>query len=445
LIGIEDQVPTDDIMNLKQMGRFIEDYNNSNIIRFNNYNRSELFIKDEELKFIDALIDDRIINNLLWYEGYSPGMRNVFMSNLFRAELLKTIKYPEISYRKFATREYLGRDRKENRVFLGLPLNKGTMIDHTELSKFRSGLSFSQIVNVMVYFIYEFNKSGLLGDCVLHGIDSTELANDCKIPLASVEVNGAKIRIYRDLDCDCGKRRNKRDKSEYVIGYRLHTLTAINAQTGHSYPLVSLLSPANHHDSNYLLPLVKPGQAIGIEMKLITADEAYHDDNGNFYEETGVHLTTPPRRKVSNPENVDSESLEVFLDDMCEMPMSLVGYENNSHEYKCSDDYGECHRSAICPKFRRIDCDKGNFQRLPKANIPKLKEAHDIRKNIERPFNLLKNQTGLEEVRVRSQHALIVRSMFSTIGTLLIEMAGKRVKKKNVVKEEQIQLFDIAA
>jgi hypothetical protein len=105
--------------------------------------------------------------------------------------------------------------------------------------------------------------------------------------------------------------------------------------------------------------------------------------------------------KVSNPENVDSESLEVFLDDMYEIPMSLVGYTNNSHEYKCSDDYRECHRSEICPEFRRIDCDKGNFQRLPKANIPKLKEAHDISKNIERPFNLLKNQTGLEDVRVR--------------------------------------------
>ena len=35
----------------------------------------------------------------------------------------------------------------------------------------------------------------------------------------------------------------KRDKSVYVVGYRMHTLTAINAKTGHSFPLISLLAP----------------------------------------------------------------------------------------------------------------------------------------------------------------------------------------------------------
>ena len=45
--------------------------------------------------------DDGIINHLLAYAGYSPSMRGVFPHNLFRAELLKAIKYPEISYRNF--------------------------------------------------------------------------------------------------------------------------------------------------------------------------------------------------------------------------------------------------------------------------------------------------------------------------------------------------------
>jgi hypothetical protein len=109
--------------------------------------------------------------------------------------------------------------------------------------------------------------------------------------LTTLKINGKKIRIYGDLDCDCGKRRNKRDKSPYVIGYRLHTLTAIDATTGHSYPLASLLAPANHHDSHFLPFLVKLGQAkaMGIELKLITADEAYHVStacNDRF----GLHL-----------------------------------------------------------------------------------------------------------------------------------------------------------
>lgn len=58
----------------------------------------------------------------------------------------------------------------------------------------------------------------MLGGSHLHGVDSTELANYCKIPLASIEINGKKIRIYNDIDCDCGARRNKRDKSRYVVG-----------------------------------------------------------------------------------------------------------------------------------------------------------------------------------------------------------------------------------
>jgi hypothetical protein len=57
------------------------------------------------------LLDDRILNRLLANEGYSPTKRNWFPNNFFRAELLKAIKYPEISYRKFCTEEYLGLDR----------------------------------------------------------------------------------------------------------------------------------------------------------------------------------------------------------------------------------------------------------------------------------------------------------------------------------------------
>ncbi len=91
LIGIEEQIPMDDIMNIEEMAHFIDVFNSGKFIRFNSYNRSNLFIEDEELKFIDALLDDGIINSLLSYDGYSPCMRDLFPCNLFRAELLKAI------------------------------------------------------------------------------------------------------------------------------------------------------------------------------------------------------------------------------------------------------------------------------------------------------------------------------------------------------------------
>ena len=65
-------------------------------------------------------------------------------------------------------------------------------------------------------------------------------------------------------------------------------------------------------------------------------------------------------------------------------------------------------------------------------------QAMDIRKNCERPFNLMKKREGLETTRVKSQHGVVVRWTFTTIATLLIEMAGTRhkpAKKKDKQKE----------
>ena len=440
LLAIETQLPAKGIIKLEEMARLIDMVNNNKIIKFCKNKRSSNYINDEELQFIDELIDDGIINRLLAYDGYSPTMRGIFPCHLLRAELLKAIKYPEISYRKFCTEEYLGMDRKQNRVFIGLPLHKKTMITHDKLCKFRSGLSFVQQINLLVYILHHFKQSGILGDCHLHGVDSTELANYCKIPLASIDINGKKIRIYNDIDCDCGARRNKRDKSKYVVGYRLHTLTAIDAKTGHSFPLVSLLAPANHHDSHFLPFLVNLAQAMGIDIKLVTADEAYHDKDGSLFKETGVIVTTPPSKQVSLPENIASDSGAVFCNDSCHVPMLRVGFENQIHEYKCGAEPGECQHSSTCPQYRYIPVDKGLFQQIP-YETEQVKLTHDIRKNCERPFNLLKNQTGLETIRVRSQHATTARCTLSSIAVLLIKMAGKRKKEKKN-RPQQLSLLN---
>ena len=440
LLAIEGQHPAKGITKLDEMARLIEKVNSTKIIKFSNYNRSRIYISDKELQFIDKLIDNRMINLLLAHAGYSPSMLEIFPSNLFRAELLKAIKYPEISYRKFCTEEYLGLDRKQNRVFIGLPLHKKTMIDHTQLCKFRSNLSFVQQINMLVYILHHFKQSGLLGDCHLHGVDSTELANYCKMPIASLKIRGKKIRIYNDIDCDCGARRNKRDKSMYVVGYRLHTLTAIDAKTGLSFPLVSLLAPANHHDSHFLPFLINLAQAMGIEIKLVTADEAYHDKDGSLFNDTGAIVTTPPSTKALLPENVDSSSGIVFCNDSCRVAMLRVGFEKQVHEYKCGAIVGECLHSGPCPQYRYIPSDSGLFQQIP-YETEQIKLAHDIRKNCERPFNLLKNQTGLETIRVRSQHATMARCTLSSIAVLLIKMAGRRRKKKRT-RPQQLSVLD---
>ncbi|XCN74291.1 MAG: transposase [Candidatus Electrothrix aestuarii] len=150
LLGVEQQVQTKGIISLDQMADIVNESKNNNIMKLCGKSRFAKYIKDEELRFIDQLLDNEIINRLLAYEGYSPAMRDLFPHNMFRAELLKTIKYPEISYRKFCDKEYLGLDRKQNRAFIGLSLREKAIIDHTQLSKFRHSLTFVQQINITV-------------------------------------------------------------------------------------------------------------------------------------------------------------------------------------------------------------------------------------------------------------------------------------------------------
>lgn len=445
LLGITEQTDFRGIINLKQMEELVNTTRESSLFQPTHYEGANHHIKDEELLLINELLDDDVLEQLLYYPGHSKNMREISPVSYFRAEILKSLKYPEISYRKFCSKSYLGIDQKQNRAFIGLSLREKRIISHSRLSQFRSGLSFSQIMNLLVYVLFLFGEQGFMKDCLIHEVDSTELPNTNRFPLHTLKVNGKKIKIYSDLDCDCGNRRGKRDKSRFFVGYRMHTLVGIHPQTGANFPLVSMISAGNHHDSHFLNPLIKLGQAMGIEIKMVTADEAYHDKTGQIHEETGVCLITPASEKVKCPDNVDSETGAVMLNETCEIPMQRLGNTEDGHEYKCNAEPGACTQCSVCPKYRIIPFDSGIFQRVPLTD-ELAQKALDIRKNAERTFNLLKYREGLETVRVRSQHSLIAQSTFATIATLLIEITETRKKKKGEKEENgQIDMLDMAS
>ncbi len=187
LIGVEDQRPSMGIRSLPEMATYIENFHSDNLFDFDRLKKPYPEIVDEELKFVDQLLDDQIINSLIAPEGYSAPHRDIQPYQLFRMELLKIIKYPEISYRKFCSDEYFGRERKQNRRFVGLPLNTKSQVDHTELCHFRRGLRFHQLMNVLVYFLHHFYKSGCLENTVIHGVDSSELPSEINYPLCTIE------------------------------------------------------------------------------------------------------------------------------------------------------------------------------------------------------------------------------------------------------------------
>ena len=70
LLGIEQQELTSGMLNLKEMAIFIEKNENDVLFRFNKIRQHPLYLKDKELRFIDNLLDDTIINRLLSYDGF---------------------------------------------------------------------------------------------------------------------------------------------------------------------------------------------------------------------------------------------------------------------------------------------------------------------------------------------------------------------------------------
>jgi len=430
------------IMTLEEMKRFIADQN-STILPFIAPSRKK-YLRDRELKAIDKLLDDPIIDKLLSPKGYTPSMHKIFPHHLLRAELLKSIKYPELSYRKYCPAQVNKLEQKTNRAFLGLPLHKKLSIDHSQLSQFRIGLSFSQMVNVMVYIIHLFLETGKLADCfVVHGADSSELAAVCNsIPLATIGVKDKKVRIYADLDADCGKRRKKRDKSEYFVGYRMHTLTAIHPQTGHTYPLISMIAPGNHHDSLFIGQLIRLGKVIGLDVRLITTDEAYGDaeQNHQIQQEHNVTVIAPASKKVKTPEHVEKVTGAVYMNQWCEVPMKYLGKtDEGEHEFTCNAASGGCIHASCCDKYRQISPDSGLFGQIP-AGLAGVEEVEDLRKNIERPFNLLKHREGLEPLRVRSQQGLMAVTTFASMANLLLEIVGSR---KTKIKEDRYTQLEL--
>ena len=100
------------------------------------------------------------------------------------------------------------------------------------------------------------------------------------------------------------------------------------------------------------------------------------------------------------------------------------------------------HHYQECPQYRRIVFDSGCFQPVPHATAG-VSKAIDLRKNGERPFNLIKKREGLEYARVRGQHNILVQSIFTTVATLLIELAGTR-KRLPSTRQRQLELLAAA-
>lgn len=413
------------IIPLHEMAKYIDNLN-CNLLPFTNQSHHRYLI-DPELHFIDALLDDLVLDSILAIPSYNPAMRTVSLAQLFRAELLKALRYAEMSYRNYCRLIINQLEHKTVRAFLHLPRHKKTCIHHSQLSKFRTQMTMAQMLNLMVYATHLLLQR-LKPPQPFHlgGVDSSDLASSCgPVPLATLTVGDKKVRIYSELDADCGKRRKKRNKSEYFVGYRLHTLVALDPQNGHHYPLLSMVAPANHHDKLFLPQLVAFAGAMGLPIQVITADAAYGDaqQNRQIKQAHGVTVITPASQQVKTPAQVDPERGQVFCDDYCEIPMRYLGSTGTGHEFGCDASPHECFRAPGCPQGREIPFDSGRFGQMPDI-FPEVDRIRLLRKHMERSYNLFKHRAGLERLRLKSQHVVQAAATLAHLATVLAAMAA---------------------
>jgi hypothetical protein len=277
-------------------------------------------------------------------------------------------------------------------------------------------------------------------------MDSTEVAaKTSPYPLFKIKLGDKTIRFYQDIDADVGTRRQKRDKSNYVVGYRLHTLTVIDAKTEVAYPLLSLFAPANHHDSNFLTLMVDFGKKIGLDLNIVTTDQAYGDDDEleNIHKKHNVTILNTPKELKQLPRYVDEKSYAVRKDDLCCVDMVYAGCDDEfGHEFHCNASHmtGECPFEGTCTKLRYIPVDTGVFGKIPYF-LEGAQKIVTMRKVAERPFNLIKHRDGLEPLRTKGISNSTFVATMANITTLLIEIAGYRKKvkpKKNKDKKNNL-------
>jgi hypothetical protein len=211
----------------------------------------------------------------------------------------------------------------------------------------------------------------------------------------------------------------------------------LNPITGKAYALLPVVTGANHHDSNFLEPLVTLGKALGLDIRFMVADEAY--DAADLASVPDVTLVTPPRSTVSLPDDVvvGHGVTTVFCHQACETPMTWVGRDESGHEFHCVAAQGTCPYELNCPRSRLIPFDNGHFGHIPRIESW-LSAVDDTRKHCERPFNLIKHRNGVDRITVKSQHAVQVVQTTATIAVLLLEIV--RFKKKTLEVKKQIEI-----
>jgi hypothetical protein len=85
------------------------------------------------------------------------------------------------------------------------------------------------------------------------------------------------------------------------------------------------------------------------------------------------------------------------------------------------------------------DLDAGHFGQIPDT-VPDVEKVRNMRKHMERTYNLLKHREGIEHIRMTSQQGVMAAITIARIAELLLESTGTRKTEKKEEMQQKLAL-----
>ena len=384
---------------------------------------------DSELDIIDLLINDikieYVFNDIFSHIGRKP----YHSYQIIRAHILKVVK--KIPSFNMLCKEI--RNHKSFRSFCKLK-NKKKALSPGTLSNFRKKVTDKHIIKLMLAFIHQAVDIGLFNGSQVWIADSTDIESPCSgKPIGFIIEDGKKKEVFTDKTARKGRRSAKKCRTEYYIGHKKHSLMLVLPDGNKTISLLSLVSPADCHDSNYLMPLIELGLSLGLNIKYVVCDLAYIDEATKEKAfEKGVVIITDKKSNSLIPTDTDEKTGTplCFLGE----PMKWLGFNPDfkEHYYGCSlDNPYECVCYTTCMKERIISYEKftHSFNFIPSHSLL-VKKFLKKRKLCESEFWRNKYNNGLHNMTLMGQHNVLFMSCISDICGILLELKSFIINKK---------------
>ena len=384
---------------------------------------------DSDLDIIDLLINDIKIESVFRDLVCHMGRKPYHSFQIIRAHILKAIK--KIPSFNMLCKEL--RNHRSYRNFCKLK-NKQRSLSPGTLSNFRKKVTDEHIIKLILVFIRQAVDIGLFDGSQVWIADSTDIESPCSgKPIDFIIENGKKKALFTDSTARKGVHSVKKCGTRYYIGHKKHSLMLVLPDGNKAIPLLSLVSPADCHDSNYLMPLIDLALSLGLKIKYVVCDLAYIDETTKEKAfEKGVLVITDKKSNSLIPSDTDEKTGTplCFLGE----PMKWLGYNPDfkEHYYGCSlQNPSECICSGTCLKERIISYEEfpHSFNVIP-AHCSLVKKLLKTRKLCESGFWRNKYSEGLNNMTLMGQYNVLFMSCIADICEILSELKSFIINKK---------------